>query len=88
MRKIFEALGASVSWNDATQTATGVLGDRTVSLKIGSSVMEINGEPIILDTAPIVVNGRTLVPARAVAEGLGCTVDWQDETNTVVIKRN
>lgn len=87
MRKIFEVLGASVSWNDAAQTATGVLGDRTVSLKIGSSVMEINGEPTILDTAPIVVNGRTLVPARAVAEGLGCLVDWQDETNTVVISK-
>lgn len=87
MRSIFEMLGASVSWNDETQTATGVLGARSVSLKIGSCVMEINGEPIILDTAPIAVNGRTLVPARAVAEGLGCTVDWQGDTNTVIITR-
>lgn len=85
MRKIFEALGATVSWDEATQTVTAVRGDRTIKLSIGSSVMDLNGETILLDTPSILLNDRTLVPVRAIAEGLGCTVSWDDATYTVTI---
>jgi len=83
MRKIFEELGAKVSWDNNTQTATGRKGDRTVKISVGKQVMYVNNTPITLDTAPIALSARVLVPVRAVAEGLGCDVDW-DSRNKVV----
>lgn len=38
------------------------------------------------DVPAQIVNGRTLVPLRAVSELLGCDVDWNDSTRTVIIK--
>ena len=86
MRKIFEKLGARVSWDDATNTAVGIKGERSVKLAIGNKTMYVNNKEIRLDTAPIVLSDRTLVPIRAVAEGLGCNVDWNERTNTVEIQ--
>lgn len=85
MRKIFEELGATVSWDANTQTATGKKGDRTVCVTIGQKVMYVNDVPFELDTAPFALSGRTLVPARAVAEGLGCNVEWDGRYNLVSI---
>lgn len=85
MRKIFEELGAKVTWDDSSQTASGRKGDRTVRVTIGQKTMYINNKKIELDTAPFVLSGRTLVPVRAIAEGLGCDVDWDGRHNLVSI---
>lgn len=85
MRKIFEELGAKVTWDANSQTASGKKGDRTVRVTIGQKVMYVNNKVVELDTAPFVLSGRTLVPARAVAEGLGCDVDWDGKYSIVSI---
>ncbi|MCL1873995.1 MAG: copper amine oxidase N-terminal domain-containing protein [Clostridiales bacterium] len=41
---------------------------------------------IPLDVAPKIVNGRTLVPLRFIAETLGCKVDWDSQSQTVTIE--
>ncbi len=87
MRKIFEELGAKVYWDGENQVVTGERGNTTVKVSIGQNVMYVNDKAVTLDTAPFVLSGRTLVSARAVAEGLGCTVAWDGENNTVLIKR-
>ncbi|MCI8336128.1 MAG: copper amine oxidase N-terminal domain-containing protein [Peptococcaceae bacterium] len=43
----------------------------------------LDGVPLSTDVAPVVVKGRTLVPARVIAENMGATVDWKD--NNVII---
>ncbi len=43
----------------------------------------LDGVPLTTDVAPVVVKGRTLVPARVIAESLGATVDWKD--NSIII---
>ena len=85
MRKIFEELGAKVLWDGQTQTATGVKGNLKVKFTVGSNIMYVGNKAIQLDTFPIVVSGRTLVPVRAIAEGMGCLVNWDDATKTVLI---
>lgn len=45
----------------------------------------IDGNTISTDVAPFIRNGRTFVPLRAVAEGLGMPVKWDDATSTVYI---
>lgn len=43
----------------------------------------INGQKVQFDTMPVIQNSRTLVPVRAIFEGLGATVKWDGATNTV-----
>ena len=87
MRAIFEKLGATVSWDGASQTASGVKGSTNVSVVIGNSNIFKNGKIISFDVPSFVLNGRTLVPVRAVAESFDCKVDWDGETNTVIITK-
>jgi hypothetical protein len=59
-----------------------------IKLQIGSNLMMVNGEKIFLDTEPIIdKHSRTLVPVRAIAESLGCNVEWEGETKTIFITR-
>ena len=44
-----------------------------------------NGKAVTLDVPAQLINDRTLVPARAVAEAFGCDVDWDDTTKTITI---
>lgn len=43
----------------------------------------IDGLPVSLDVPPVIQNGRTLVPFRAIAEALNAEVYWDGETQTV-----
>lgn len=85
MRAIFEVLGAEVGWDGGTQTATGTLGDTTVSITINDPVLYRNGESVTLDSPAIMRDDRTLVPVRAISESFGCGVSWDGETRTVYI---
>ena len=67
LRAIFEALGATVNWNGETQTVTSTKGDTTISLTINNPTMYVNGESVTLDSPACLVDGRTLVPLRAVS---------------------
>lgn len=85
LRTIFEALGATVTWEEDSQTVTAVKGTNTIKLQIGSYTATINDKPIELSVPGKVVDGRTMVPLRFVSEAMGCKVDWADQTQTVVI---
>ncbi len=85
MRKIFESLGATVDWNGDTKTATSVREDKTIILTIDSYTMYVNGKPVTLDVAPCIIDGRTLVPARAISESFDLKVDWDNDTRSVLI---
>ncbi|HOR84955.1 MAG TPA: copper amine oxidase N-terminal domain-containing protein, partial [Bacillota bacterium] len=47
--------------------------------------VEVNSSLVRGDVAPIIINGRTMVPIRFVAEALDCLVDWRGTDNTVII---
>ncbi len=85
MRAIFEALGAIVTWNDDTKTARGVKGETTVEITVGENLIYKNGEATLLDCAAEIVNGRTMVPVRAIGEAFGATVTWDNDNRTVNI---
>jgi hypothetical protein len=85
MRKIFEELGAAISWDDATKTVTAIKGDIVIQLTIGNKKVNVNGVDQVLDVPGTIVNGRTMVPLRFVSEGLKSKVDWDSGTRTVVI---
>jgi len=86
LRGIFEELGATVTWDGSTKTITAKKGDITISLEIDSAVIMVNNERYIFDVPAKLINGRTLVPVRAVAEAFGAYVNWDNNTSTVNIK--
>lgn len=86
LRAIFEALDASVNWDQKNQTVTGIKGDTTVVLKIKSKVATINNQTVTLDVPAQILKGRTMVPVRFVSEALGQEVDWNSEKQLVSIK--
>ena len=85
MRAIFEALGALVYWDNANSIVTAIRGVDVVKVAIGNDSITINGHPNTMDVAPVVIDGRTLVPARFISEALGCDVRWDERSNTVFI---
>lgn len=88
LRVIFEAMGATVDWNNATQEVTAIKGGTTVKMQVGSNQASINGVSHTLDSPPQIVNSRTLAPLRFVGEAFGGTVSWDGSTQTVNITTN
>jgi hypothetical protein len=89
MRKIFEELGATINWNPETKTVIANKDDTTIKLQINNKTAECitNGviKQIQLDSEPIILNNRTLVPVRFIAESLKKQVGWDSSNNTVII---
>lgn len=52
------------------------MGNKTVKLVVGKNTINVNGIDRIMDVSPIVVAGRTYLPARFVAEAFGFNVHW------------
>ncbi len=85
LRFVGEAMGAAVSWNPDDWTVTYSTPDTQILLTIDDRLAYVNGEPVEIDVAPTIVNGRTLVPVRFVSEAMGFQVDWISATRQVVI---
>ena len=79
IRIITEALGGKVDWNGATKEVTLSINDKEIKMTIGK-MLEKYG------VAPIIIDGRTFVPVRFVADELGAEVAWDEATKTVTIK--
>ncbi|HLO03936.1 MAG TPA: stalk domain-containing protein [Symbiobacteriaceae bacterium] len=83
IRAIATATGASIS----VQSGRVIVerdGHR-ISLQPGSPVAHVDGQAVTLNAAPVVENGRTLVPLRML-ESLGLTVTWDQATRTAQLK--
>ena len=86
LRAVSEAFGATVGWDDASRTVTIMMGQRIVSMTIGSKTMYINGTPVAMNTAPEIVSERTFLPVRDLCNALGITkIDWNEASATVTL---
>lgn len=86
VRFVVDALGGNVAWNNAEKKATIRKGAHFIELWVGNPEMIADGKRIQTDAAPIVRNGRTLLPLRFVSEQLGLDVVWVAETKEIIIK--
>lgn len=84
LRTIFEALGATVEWDNDTQTVTALKADTEVKLVIGGQAFK-NGIPVSLDVPARIISSRTMVPLRFISEAMGCAVEWDNDTQTINI---
>jgi hypothetical protein len=95
VRGVMEKLGASVEW-DPEKKAVSITSDSiSLQLVIGEKTVKITkslgGETLKelaeLDVAPKLVNGRTFVPVRFIAEAIGAKVNWDAANNVVSIEK-
>lgn len=87
VRFLGNALGVddkNITWDSGTNTAT-LKSNKTLKLQIGSKTMYSDSNAVQMDVAPIIQPpGRTMLPARYVAEGLGYIVEWDAENQLVI----
>lgn len=86
LRAIFEKIGATVEWDGGTQTVTASKGDTKISLTIDNPAASKNNETITLDVPAKIINGRTLVPVRFIADCFGVDVGWDEVMKKVTLE--
>lgn len=85
IRAVAEALGADVEWVQDTQQIVMTRAGVTVTMTLNSTTATIDDRTVEMDVAPYATNGRTLIPARYVAEFFGQKVDWDGARWQVLI---
>lgn len=89
VRAIFEAMGCTVIWDNQSQVIDIATNFGMMILSIGNNNIiyrnETEDRSVFTDVPPQIINNRTYVPVRAIAECTGYTVDWDDASQTVVI---
>ena len=85
LRQFSNALGATVDW-DNKKVAIVKKGSTTIEVPIGSKEVIVNGNKKAIDnqgTVSIIVDSATFLPFRIVAESLGYTVSYDQNTKTI-----
>ncbi|MDR0272398.1 MAG: copper amine oxidase N-terminal domain-containing protein [Clostridiales bacterium] len=85
VRGVFENLGFSVEWQAATSSVLLSRGNFFISLQIGEPNFIANSVSHPLDVPAQIINGRTMLPLRAVLESAGYSIAWDAATRTVLI---
>ena len=84
-RVIAEALHVHVAWDNSTRTVTAWNSKTKIQLQINNQTASINQNPVSLETPPVIINNRVLVPLRFFSEVFECQVDWDNNNKTVSI---
>ena len=85
LRAILEAMGATVTWDQNTQSAIATKDNNTVFLQLGSTSPTINGQVKIIDVPAKAISGTILAPLRFVGEAFGGNVQWNEDTQLITI---
>lgn len=80
IRIVTETLGGKIDWNGVTKEVTLNIDGKEIKMTIGKTLEKYG-------VAPVIIDGRTFVPVRFVADELGATVAWDDATKTVTIAK-
>lgn len=85
VRFISENLGGEVSWDEDSKKVTILINGKCVELIIGDNNITVDGVTTPMDTSAQIIEGRTMIPLRALVEvGLDKDVYW-DESGVIVI---
>lgn len=88
IRAIVEAFDGTVGWDGTTQTVSLSMNGDQIQLVINSKTAYLNRKSETLDVAPTIINGRTMLPIRFVAEGFNLGVAWDGTEKVVTVIRN
>ena len=80
VRIISELLGGTVGWNPANRMITIVIDQKILTMIVDQTI-------IGFDAAPVILEGRTYVPIRFIAEAIGADVGWNAVTQQITITK-
>ncbi|MGB8519856.1 MAG: copper amine oxidase N-terminal domain-containing protein [Candidatus Tumulicola sp.] len=86
LRSMFEQMGATVSYDAGSQTATVSKPGAEIKVTVGKPEVLINGESRPLDVPPMMYQGNMLVPVRVISETMGAYVLWVPDKHLVVVR--
>lgn len=85
LRFVVESFGGEVFWNNDDKSIRIRFEDKEIIMWINSNIALINNKRYMLDVPPTIINGRTLVPIRFIAESLNSFVFWNSKEQKVTI---
>ena len=85
MRQIAQKLGCEVNWNEAAQQIYVMRGSDIIVFTVNSKAGYENGKEFTMDVPATIVNDRTMLPVRALADALHLNIKWDDPNRTVII---
>lgn len=87
IRAIVEEMGGTVAWEESTKTARLTYENNEIRLTIESTTAYFNNEAYTLDVAPTMINNRTMLPIRFIAERFQFAVDWSQADQLITITK-
>ena len=90
MRAIFEAFGTKVKWDGDTKTVSARKKSKTYTMTVGEATITETKDDEVVETVTAeqvmqIIDGRTMIPLRALGEILDLDVSWDSDTQTVTI---
>ena len=97
MRFVAESIGAKVEWDEATRTATFTKDGIVAKIQIdGNKILLSNGETIVMDSKPLNINNRILLPITNISrvfnmtngnttDGIAQDIEWNAAERSVTI---
>lgn len=87
VRAVANSLKADdVQWNQDEKTVTIIKDEKIVILKIDSNIAIVDGEEVVIDAKAELQSNRTIVPLRFLMEVFDKKVEWDDDSETVIIE--
>jgi hypothetical protein len=80
----FDYAGADEMWG-LTDHDPRIPPKKQITLRLDSREVDVNGIKQLIEVAPVLLNGRTMVPIRFISEVMGFKVHWDQATKTVTI---
>lgn len=86
VRAVSEAMGATVEWNDEEKIVTITKDEIIIKFNLAENKVYVGEAEVAIDVPAEVMNNRTMVPLRFIAEQLGLNVEWDEELGTIEIE--
>ena len=93
IRYVGEALGianSNISWDGAKKTVTILDNSNVVQVKVGSKLINVNGESITMDGIPVEISGSVIVPVSQIKTAFkykGVNLTWDSINKELRISR-
>ena len=85
IRAAIESMNGKVDWGASEQKVSLSCSGYSVEMVINQRKFKVNGAEKELDVPPQIINERTMLPIRFVAENIGCEIAWVGSTKEIIV---
>lgn len=86
LRGILQEFGYQVNWDATQKTAVLKNKDQHIQLTVNNKTALVNGSTVAVDSSPVIEDGQVYIPLRFVGQAIGADVNWNNQTQTAIVK--